>query len=471
MKFKNEDYVHFHCHSHFSNFDAVDSPEKMFLHARKEGFSALAVTDHGNIQAWPSALKYSKATKDNKGNDIPYPPIKAILGCEFYLARRMDVGQHREKRDPAESKRLQPDGQRGNRHINLFAMNFCGYQNICRLSQKSFIDGFYFKPRIDIELLSQHSEGVMISSACLSNIINQNLLYGKYDKAKEICGIFNEISSGNFFLEIMYHGIPEEKIIIPDILRLSTELNIPIVCSNDSHYVFKNQAPAQELLLCMSQQKCIKDPNRLRFSHHEFYLKSAEDMGRIFGDIPHALTNSVALAERIDTANIESNLFGVGMRLPSFKCPEKYKNPFDYLTHLAQQGMKRVGWDLSKKHRTALKKELEDIRIAYVNNGYDFATYFLIVRDYILYAKDNDILVGPGRGSGYGSVLLRCLDITYGVDPLEHGMLFERFLGFDNSRFIKESDFGFDQGLKLLITNKETNRELEVDLGGVDRYS
>jgi len=470
MKFENKDFVHLHCHSSYSRFDGISNIEDIVMQARKMGFKSIAITDHGNVMSWVKFLQLCKSTKDKKGKDIPYPPIKAILGSEFYLSRKMDIGQYDEKKDPEKIKQNQPDGRKGNRHLNLYAMNFQGYKNICRLSQASYRDGFYYDPRIDLDLLQKHSDGVMCGSACLSNVININLLYGQYDKAKKIAGIFNEIFKSNFFLEIMYHGIPEEKEIIPLILKLSTELNIPAVCSNDSHYVFKEQGESQEVFMTMSQQKCIKDPSRLVFNHKEFYLKSAEEMGKIFGHAPHLLHNTVMIADRIDTKDIEDNLFG-GMRLPKFDIPSQYKNSYDYLCDLSWEGMKKLGWDKSEVHVKTLKMELEDILAAKESNDYDFSTYFLIVRDYIQYAKDNDILVGPGRGSGYSSLVLRCIGITYGVDPIKYGLLWDRFLGFKKSRFIKPSDFGFKNTKKSLsVSDLDKDREVENDLGGVDRY-
>lgn len=474
MKFQNSEFVHWHAHSEFSQFDGLAKIDKLVMTAREMGFPALALTDHGNVQGWIKFLQHCRATKDKKGKTIPYAPIKPILGCEMYLARKMDIGQYEEKQTVKRKniKKNQPDGRRGNRHFNLYAMNYKGYQNLCRLSQASFTEGFYFDPRIDIEALDRHSEGLMGGSACLSSVINVNLMYGKYDVAKRVAGILNEILRGNFFLEVMYHGIAEEGAILSDILRLSSELSIPIVCTNDSHYINQGQADSQEVFLCMSQQRCMKDPKRLRFKHKEFYLKSAEMMGEIFGEIPHALYNSVEMAERINTRDIEENLFG-GMRLPHFEIPEKYKNAYDYLCELAWEGMKKVGWDNSKPHIEALKKELQDVRVAYESNNYDFSTYFLIVRDYIDHARQKGILVGCGRGSGYASVLLRCLGITYGVDPLKQGLLWERFLGFDDRQFIKESDFGFDVDLIQAAADKDDlddDRDLEEDLGGVDRY-
>ncbi len=472
MQFSNKDFVHFHVHSEYSQFDGLAKVDNLVLQARKMGFPALALTDHGNIMGWIKFLQQCRVTKDKKGNAIPYPPIKPILGCEVYLSRKMDIGQYEKKRDTAVIKENQPDGRRGNRHLNLYAMNFNGYQNICRMSQKSYTEGFYFDPRVDIDLLSKHSEGVMCGSACLSSVINVNLMHGKYDRAKHICGLLNEIFDGNFFLEVMFHGIREEREIIPLIFKLSSELSIPVVCTNDSHYIMNDQGESQEVLLCMSQQRCVKDPDRLRFGHMEFYLKSAQEMARMFGKAPHSLYNSLALAERIDTKDIERHLFG-GMRLPKFNIPPEHKNAYDYLCSLAWEGMERVGWDKSKDHIETLKMELNDVKVAYDANNYDFSTYFLIVRDYIQDAKKQGVLVGCGRGSGYASVLLRCLDITYGVDPLKYGLLWERFLGFDDLKFIKETDFGFEEDLVQAAVEKsdlEADRELEEDLGGVDRY-
>jgi len=472
MRFDNKDFVHFHVHSCYSKFDGLAKVDDLVMQARRMGFKSLALTDHGNIMGWIKFLQQCRITKDKNGNDIPYAPIKPILGCEMYLSRKMDIGQYEEKKDTSIIKQNQPDGRRGNRHLNLYAMNYDGYKNICRMSQASFTDGFYFDPRIDIDFLVKHSKGVMGGSACLSSVINVNLMHGEYDRAKHICGLFNEIFEGNFFLEVMYHGIREEKAIIPLIFKLSTELNIPVICTNDSHYIMDDQGESQEVLLCMSQQKCIKDPKRLSFGHQEFYLKSAQQMAEVFGYAPQALYNSVKMAERINTRDIEQNLFG-GMRLPKFNIPPDYKNPYDYLTQLAWDGMKKVGWDESEGHIAVLKMELNDVKVAYDSNNYDFSTYFLIVRDYIQEAKRRGVFVGCGRGSGYASVLLRCLDITYGVDPLKYGLLWERFLGFDNKKFIKETDFGFDVDLIQEAAEKsdlEADRELEEDLGGVDRY-
>lgn len=474
MGFNNKDFVHFHVHSEFSQFDGLAKIDKLALKAREMGCPAIALTDHGNIQGWIKFLQQCRVKQDKKGNEIPFPAIKPILGCEMYLSRKMDIGQNEEnsriKRDKA--KLHQPDARRGNRHLNIYAMNWEGYKNLCTLSQSSFTDGFYFDPRIDIEYLAKHSEGLMGGSACLSSIININLVYGRYDKAKKIAGMFNEIFSGNFFLEIMYHGIVEERNIIPDILKMSSELSIPVIATNDVHYIDQYQGYSQEVLMCMSQGRCMKDPRRLQFNHREFYLKSAEEMGKMFGSIPHVLYNSVNMAERVDTLDIESHLFG-GMRLPEFDIPKGYNNAYEYLCELAWDGMKKIGWDQSPIHVDRLKMELNDVKVAKDSNNYDFATYFLIVRDYITEAENKGTLVGCGRGSGYASVLLRTLGITYGVDPIKYGLLWERFLGFDDKRYIREDDFGFEiDRIQEAVEKDDLDEEREVseDLGGVDRY-
>lgn len=425
----NRDFIHLHCHSSFSAFDGLCPVETLAMKAREMGFPALALTDHGSVGGWIKFLKACTAKKDKKGKDIPYQPIKPLLGSEFYLCKNRF----------AKSKAEQPSGRKGNGHLVLIAKDWEGYQNICYLSNASWIESFYMDPRIDLQLLSEHSKGIVASSACLKNIINTSLLYGKYDVAKSIASDIKDIFGDDFFLEIMYHGIDEQKIILSDILKLGVELDIPVIATNDVHYLKKDQASSHELLMCMSSGRCINDPKRLVSPYHEFYLKSAEEMAKVFGSCPQVLFNTLSVAERVDTNDIEKHLFS-GMRLPPFDVPSGFKSPYEYLTHLATEGLKKLGWDKSPKHVEAFNKEMGDIKIAYENNNYDFATYFLIVWDFINYAKSKGILTGPGRGSIYASVVSRCLGITYGYDPLESG-LWERFLGFKNSKFVKSSDF------------------------------
>lgn len=400
--------------------------------------------------------------------DNSYVSDFVLHNCEFYLCRKQEW----------KNKELQPDGRKGNRHLCLFAKNYQGYKNICILSEKSWIDGFYHNPRIDLNLLAKHSEGVICSTACLSSLVNANLLYDRYDKAKKVVSILKDIFKEDLFLEVMYHGIDSEALIIPDIFKLGSDMNVPVIASNDAHYVEKSQGLSQEVLMCMSTSNCLTNPKHLKFPYEEFYLKSAEEMGKIFGHVPQCIWNTKALADRIDSDDIVKNLFGT-MRLPDISIPKEYGNGFSghykYLSKLAWDGMRKKGWDKSDKHVKALNKEMEDIRVAWDSNNYNFANYFLIEREIMKWASDRGILVGPGRGSGYASVLLHCIDVAYGVDPLNYDLLWERFLGFDDKRFITDDDFGFEkdfvkEALSLETEEEDEERDVEDDLGGVDRY-
>ncbi|MBT6049598.1 MAG: DNA polymerase III subunit alpha, partial [Candidatus Scalindua sp.] len=330
------------------------------------------------------------------------------------------------------SSETQPSGQGGNFHLVLIAQNWKGYQNLCSLSNFAYTEGFYFAPRIDFDLLAKHSEGLICSSACLKGIVNQNLLYDKYDEAKKAAMMFKEIFGDRFFLEVMYHGIPAELKIIPEIFKLSKELDIPVIATNDVHYVTQDQALSQEVLTCMSTRTCLSNPKRLRQPYSEFYLKSADEMHQMFKKNPNCITNTVAIANMVDHEDIKKNLFVKRMRLPEFETPDGFNSPIEYLKDLADKGMIDLGWEKSEPHIEALKKELADIQVAKDNNNYDFATYFLIVWDIANFARREGIFMAPGRGSGYASVLLRCLKVCYGPDPLEYGLFWERFLAFKN---------------------------------------
>lgn len=429
MKITNADFCHIHNHTEFSSFDGLNKISEFPNRAREMGFKALAITDHGNVAGAIKFFKECTKTHDSDGNLLSTKPITPILGCEFYLSRNRNV----------RSKAEQPEGRKGNRHILLLAKNFIGYKNLCTLSELSWVEGFYGDPRIDLNLLEQHSEGLMCSSACLSSVINSNLLHGRYDRAKKAASILKDIFNDDFYLEVMFHGIDAERYVIPDIIKLGKELNIKCVASNDCHYCNKEDGKSQEILMCMSTSKCIKDANRLKFPYHEFYLKNAEEMLAIYRGNESLLLNTNDIWQKVDVENLKTN-FG-GMRLPKFDLPNDFSDPFDYLKFLAYEGLKKSNLHNSEKHLKRLDMELNDIKIAKESNNYDFATYFLIVRDYINYAKENGILTGCGRGSGFGSLLLKCLGVTYGVDPLEYDLLWERFLGFDSKKFVKMSDF------------------------------
>jgi len=421
----NKSFVHLHVHSDYSEFDGLASVKSLVMAARKGGFPALALTDHGNLGGLIKFIQLCEATKDKNGEDIPYDTIKPLLGGELYMsASRFN-----------KSSETQPSGQGGNFHLILIAQNWKGYQNLCSLSNFAYTEGFYFAPRIDFELLAKHSEGLICSSACLKGIVNQNLLYDKYDEAKKAAMMFKDIFGDRFFLEVMYHGIPAELKIVPEIFKLSKELDIPVIATNDVHYVTQDQALSQEVLTCMSTRTCLSNPKRLRQPYSEFYLKSADKMHQMFKKNPNCITNTVSIANMVDHEDIKKNLFVKRMRLPEFETPDGFNSPMEYLIDLADKGMKDLGWDKKPKYVKALKTELEDVQVAIDNNDYDFATYFLIVWDIVNFARKSGIFMAPGRGSGYASVLLRCLKVCYGPPPFsEDGegldLLWERFLAF-----------------------------------------
>jgi len=429
LKINNSNFVHLHNHSEFSAFDGLNKMSEFPKLARSMGFKALGITDHGNVGGLIKFFQECTKSVDKNGNKIEYDPIKPILGCEFYLAKDRF----------AKSKKDQPDGRKGNRHIVLIAKNWQGFQNLCTLSEKSWTEGYYNDPRIDFELLTKHHEGLICSTACLSSVVNNNLLHGRYDQAKKVATILKNIFGEDFYFEVMYHGLDAERYIIPDVFKLADSLGSKVLATNDVHYSHKEDGASHEVLMCMSTSRCIHDPKRLKFPYHEFYLKSAQEMAGIFQNRLDSLYNTLEVADKIDHKDISKN-FG-GMRLPKFPLPNSFSDPHDYLEYIAWDGLKQLGLDHSQKHIDRLRLELDDVKIAKMNNNYDFATYFLIVRDYIQYANTKGILTGCGRGSGFGSLLLKTLGITYGVDPIEHDLLWERFLGFDTKRFVREQDF------------------------------
>lgn len=463
----NADFVHLHVHSSYSSFDGVNSISSLPLLARKMGFQSIALTDHGNIGGI-----YKFMMECYKEKDVPYPVINPILGCEFYLSKNHNIHFSTKKSGKKVIEVGQEDGRKGNRHLILLAKNFTGYQNLCRLSNASWTEGYFHDPRIDLHLLNKYHEGLICTTACLSSVVNANLLHDRYDQAKKSAQIFKDIFGEDFYLEAMYHGMDAEGRIIPDIIKLGQELDTKVVCTNDVHYGTHDQGSSHEVLMCMSTSRCITDPKHLHFPYHEFYLKSAKEMSIAFGSHPEMLLNTVEVASKVNSKDILQGMTS-GMRLPKYKVPDGFSGPFDYLKHIATEGMKKLGWNNSKPHIERFNMEINDIKIAWDNSRLDFATYLLVVYDYIAEAKKRGILTGAGRGSGYGSILLRCLGITYGPDPLAYGLLWQRFLGFDDQFFITPQDLGLDAeslSAPIISTEVDDARSYEDDMGGVDRY-
>jgi len=390
----HSDFVHLHVHSQYSLLDGACGLEKLVAKAKECKMPALAVTDHGNL--FGAIDFYTLAMKEG---------IKPIIGSEVYIApgSRFD-------------KSTQDSGYEGASHITLLAKDQVGYRNLMKLVSAGYLEGFYYKPRIDRELFAQHCQGVIALSGCLNSEVAKALLDGDEVRAKETVSWYLEaLGHENYFLEIQNHGIAEQKNVIEGVLRLAKAFDLPIVATNDLHYPSKEDARAHEVLLCIQTGKTIQDKDRWRFSTDQFYFKSAEEMKQIFAELPDAIRNTIVVAER---CNLQLR-FGQ-LRLPKYQVPEEYTLE-TYLSHLARQGLKARFPAANSAAEARLQYELDVIQ----KTG--FAGYFLVVWDFIKFAKDRGISVGPGRGSAAASLVAYCLGIT-NIDPLRYGLIFERFL-------------------------------------------
>ncbi len=393
MKYAN--FVHLHTHSQYSLLDGACRLDSVIKQAHEYKMPALAITDHGNM--FGAIEFYIKAQRAG---------VKPIIGCEAYVA-----GGSRHNKKPSNKH---PDG---GYHLVLLARNETGYQNLMKLTSLAYLEGFYHRPRMDKELLAQHSEGLIALSACLKGEVNWNLLHGKTDEAVAVARELNQIfGDGNFYLEIQNHGIDKELALIPKIAAISRETGIPLVATNDCHYLHQKDSLAHDALLCIQTGKMVADSDRMRYSTDQIYFKSAEEMEEVLGDYPEALANTVKIAER---CNLE---IGLGdLKLPIFPIPSEFGDPDAYLMHLCEEGL---GWrydEITDEIKTRLDYEFGVIK----QMGY--AGYFLIVKDFCDYARSQKIPVGPGRGSAAGSLVSYLLGIT-NVDPIRFELLFERFL-------------------------------------------
>ncbi|MCR5609196.1 MAG: DNA polymerase III subunit alpha [Lachnospiraceae bacterium] len=400
-------FTHLHVHTEFSLLDGSSKIKELVKRAKELGMDSLAITDHGVMYG---AIDFYKAA-----NDIG---IKPIIGCEVYVSpgSRFDREQ-----DKSESRYY---------HLVLLAENNKGYSNLIKIVSKGFIEGFYYKPRVDYEVLEQYHEGIIALSACLAGEVAVKLRRGLYDEAVESALKYENIfGKGNFFLELQDHGIAEQKTVNQGLLRISKEYGIDLVCTNDSHYTYAEDATAHDILLCIQTQKKITDENRMKYEGGQFYLKSPEEMASLFPYAPEAVINTHKIAERCNVT-IE---FG-DYKIPRFEVPQGFTTE-EYLTKLCEEGLeKRYGkaGGASIGSSTNIDVSMEELkkRLEYELNTIKqmgFVEYFLIVWDFIKYAKDNDIMVGPGRGSAAGSIVAYCLEIT-DIDPIRYSLLFERFL-------------------------------------------
>ncbi len=400
-------FTHLHLHSDYSLLDGACKIEKLIDKVQSLGMDSVALTDHGNLFG---AVEF---------HDIAHKKgINPIIGCEMYVA----PGSRTDKTGKPS------DTDENNFHLVVLAENNEGYHNLVRLVSKANLEGYYYKPRVDKELLAQHSKGLIVLSACLSGEVAVNLVKDNFEGAMKTAGEYREIfGAGNYFLEIQDHALPDQLRINPMLMQLSSKLEIPLVATNDSHYIHKEDAHAHDILLCIQTNRTVSEQNRMRFGSNSFYIKSPEEMLHVFRDLPSAVHTTGEIGKRCKV-----DLRSKGYLLPQFPVPEGYNLP-DYFEKIVRDGYKQL---LPKLHRMLDEKRLRHQLWEYeqrlvmeidVIKQMGFEGYFLIVWDFIKHSKENGIPVGPGRGSAAGSLVAFSMQIT-DIDPLQYDLLFERFL-------------------------------------------
>jgi DNA polymerase-3 subunit alpha len=401
-------FVHLHNHSDFSLLDGAVKIDWYVEEAKAQGMKHLGLTDHGNLFG---ALRFEQACHG--------AGINPVVGMEAYVAS----GSRLIKAKTNET------GKRQYFHLCLYCKNERGYRNLMKLASKGYTEGFYYKPRIDDELLEEFHDGLIASSACIAGEIPNLIIQGQTDKARERALYYkNLFGEGNYYLEIMEHYLPEEKIANEGLIKLGKELDIPVIATNDIHFYKKEHANAHDIMLCIGTQRKKNETKRMTLSK-ELYFKTEEEMGALFSHCPEALENTVKLAEKCDLTIPQP-----GPILPDYYIPEEFKEPMAYLTHLVYRGLKNRYPQVTQEIKERADFELNTI------DSMGFPGYFLIVWDFIDWAKKHDIPVGPGRGSGAGSIVAYALGIT-DIDPLLYDLLFERFLNPDR---VSMPDFDVD---------------------------
>jgi DNA polymerase-3 subunit alpha len=405
MAEKQKRFTHLHVHTEYSLLDGACRIDRLMERVKECGQDAIAITDHGVMYGCVQFYKAAKAAG-----------IKPIIGCEVYVATRtrFDKVSHID----------------GNNHLILLCKNEQGYKNLIKMVSKAFIEGFYSKPRVDKELLEQYHEGLICLSACLAGEIPQALLAGDYEKAKTAALWYRDLfGAENYYIELQDHGLEEDRTVLPRLIQLSRDTGIPMVATNDAHYLRKDDAKMQSILLCIQTGKTIQDADRMEFQTDEFYLKTTDEMYDLFSIVPEACENTNKIAEQ---CNFDFD-FG-HTKLPYFKAPDGMENQA-YFEKLCWEGLeRRYGPDVPEANRKRLEYEIGVIeKMGYTN-------YYLIVFDYINFAKGKGIPVGPGRGSGAGSIAAYCIGIT-DIDPIRYNLIFERFL---NPERVSMPDFDVD---------------------------
>ncbi len=400
------EFVHLHVHSEFSLLDGANRIKDLPARAKELGMDAIAVTDHG---AMFGTIDFYKACKANG--------VKPIIGCEVYVAPRTRFDK-------------EPNIDNKYYHLILLAKNNEGYKNLAKLVSLGYVDGYYYKPRIDKEILEKYHEGLICCSACLGGEIAQSILKDDLAKAEEIALWHKNIFGEDYYLEVQSNTLREQILVNQKLVELARKLNIPLVATNDSHYLKKEDYYNHEVLLCIQTGKRMTDEDRMKFQTNDFYIKSPEEMKEFFKNIPEALENTVKIAEK---CNVDFE-FGHTI-LPNYDVPEEFETHYDYIKKLCDDGiLSRYGENPTKEILDRAEYELSVIKkMGYVD-------YFLIVWDYINWAKSQGIPVGPGRGSGAGSIVAYAIGIT-DIDPIKYNLIFERFL---NPERVSMPDFDVD---------------------------
>ncbi|HZK19495.1 MAG TPA: DNA polymerase III subunit alpha, partial [Treponemataceae bacterium] len=408
----SSDFVHLHVHSDYSILDGAAQIPTLINRAEELGFGALALTDHGNMFG---ALHFEQAC--HKAG------IKPLIGCEFYVAPQ---DRHLKEQDELGSRYY---------HLVLIAKNIEGYKNLSWLSSKAYTEGMYYRPRIDLELLKKYSKGLVCLSACLAGQLPKYLLSRKDTEAEEFVRTYQEIfGKENFFIELQDHGIADQKKVAPLLIDIAQKLDVPMVVTNDSHYVYKEDAIAHDVLICIGTKKLRTDTNRMKFETHEFYLKSEEEMASLFPQHPEMISNTKRIADMCDLRIPQFKTQELKDCLPVYQIPSEYASEDDYVRFLVYEGLKNHYETLTEEIKERAEYELGII----FQMG--FSGYFLIVWDFINWAKNRDIPIGPGRGSGAGSLVAYAMSIT-DIDPFRFNLIFERFL---NPERVSMPDFDID---------------------------
>lgn len=438
-----DSFVHLHTHTEFSMLDGAARIGELIDLAKSDGQPAIAITDHGNMYG---VIDFYKECKKKD--------IKPIIGLEAYMVPTSRFSRpNRRSFSFDDTGGEDESGKKLWYHLTLLAYNNEGYQNLMKLASEAYLSGYYYKPRLDFELLEKYCNGIIATSGCLGGLILQALLKEKIGEAQEYAGRFKEIfGKENFFIELQDHGMAEQKKTNPMLIELAKKTGLPLIATNDSHYCKKSDADIHDALLCVQTGRTISDTNRLKFHGSEHYLKSAAEMREIFKEIPEACNNTLLIAER---ANVEIELNR--LILPTFEVPEPFKRASyeeslkSYLLHLTTQGAKKkYGDPIPEKVQQRLDYELGVI------DEMGFNAYFLVVADFVNFAKSNGIKVGPGRGSAAGCLVAYCLGIV-NIDPIKYDLLFERFLN-PGRKQMPDIDIDFDERKRQDVINYVARR-------------